>query len=97
MPCPCCQAEAPVSQVLARATDSWPNQRWIMFACPSCGDTVHAEVLDGVVNVGQLDGGPGPVLIVSRTIHPRGFTVEVHDDGIALALDDVRYWVPARR
>jgi endogenous inhibitor of DNA gyrase (YacG/DUF329 family) len=95
--CPRCGAGSPLEEALARSTDSWPNQRWLLVECPGCGSPVHLEVSDGRVEVGELDGGPGPCLVVSQTLDVPGLGVRIDGAGIRVEYRGVRRRVPARR
>ncbi|MHC4882629.1 MAG: hypothetical protein ACYTFX_09505 [Planctomycetota bacterium] len=37
------------------------DKRWIVFVCPYCdGYSIHATLYEGQINIGILDGFPGP-------------------------------------
>jgi endogenous inhibitor of DNA gyrase (YacG/DUF329 family) len=95
--CPRCGAESPVGDVLARSTDSWPNQRWLLSPCASCGSGVHLEVSNGHLEVGELDGAPGPCFMPTQKLEVPGLGVKVRTGGITVTFDGVRRVVPAAR
>ena len=95
--CPECGSDAAVKDILARATVSWPNQGWLLFTCAQCNGAVHVGVSDGRIEVGELDGGPGPCLMVTQTVAVPGLKVKVTESGIAVTLRGLRRRVPARR
>jgi hypothetical protein len=81
---------------LARSTDSWPNQKWLLFLCGSCQSPVYLEVSDGHVDAGELDGGPGPSLIVSQRLEVPGLRVKVGARGITVTFRNLHRRVAAR-
>ncbi|MDQ5938053.1 MAG: hypothetical protein QG574_5416 [Cyanobacteriota bacterium erpe_2018_sw_21hr_WHONDRS-SW48-000092_B_bin.40] len=72
--CPSCQKCVSPLQVLEHCSVSWPDQQWLLFECPICTKHSHVQVRDGLLELGELDGTPGPCFCADTcpSAEPRG-------------------------
>jgi hypothetical protein len=89
--CPRCKTELQVEQVLDNCTESWPNQRWVAFSCPTCKKESHAQLQDGAIALGILDGAPGPSFSPESEMKLPGLKVASSGRGIACRLGERNY------
>jgi hypothetical protein len=94
--CRACGASLGAAQVLAACTVSWPNQKWLLFECPSCHGDAHVQVSNGRLAIGVLDGAPGPCFLADQTVALAGLKVTANAGGITVVLDGKRTRVPAK-
>jgi len=96
--CPRCRAAHSVVTVLDHCTISWPNQRWLLFECPACGnEDSHVEVEDGRLASGVLDGAPGPAFMPQDSVAVPGLRYSVRAGGITVLLGNRVWRVKAKR
>ncbi len=94
--CNFCTAEVTLQQAFDAATDSWPNQSWIMFRCSTCENSNHLQLRNDAVSEGYLDGAPGPCFIVKRVVSVPKLSVKCAETGITIKNLNLTWSVPAR-
>ena len=94
--CPSCQKCVSPLQVLEHCSVSWPNQQWLLFECPICKKHSHVQVSDGLMELGELDGTPGPCFCADTTLDLPGLKVVCASAQIQCTLEDRQFNIPAR-
>jgi hypothetical protein len=87
--------EQTVRDALDGCFRSWPQQYWVAFHCPACGNINHLEVHDGSLTEGYLDGIPGPSLVVTRRLRLDDFHVRAMAEAINIRSLNLQWEVPA--
>jgi hypothetical protein len=73
-----------VSDAFEIAFQSWPQQIWIAYRCPTCETVNHLALKRDVITQGYIDGAPGPCHIPTRTIHIPNLLVVAKTEGIQI-------------
>ena len=94
--CNHCTAAITLQEAFDAATDSWPNQSWIMFRCETCGNSNHLQLCKDTVAEGYLDAAPGPCFIVKRVVSVPELSVRCAETGITIKNLNLSWSVPAR-
>lgn len=91
-----CKEPLTVVQALDAARVSWPNQEWIAFDCPKCGKSMHGELGQKSLKIGELDGFPGPCFIASSRAPLVGVNVSWTDAGVEVKYGKKRKLIRAK-
>jgi hypothetical protein len=89
--CPECRKRFSIRGLLRHAKTAWPNQRWILFACPRCKAASHLFFAGRSVSIGRLDGAPGPCFVPTETMECRRLSVIATGAGIQCVLGSRSY------
>lgn len=95
--CPHCKTGLTITQVLDASELCWPNKDWIGYDCPKCKVFSHAKLSETALALGELDGFPGPALIVSSRCTLSKVSVSWSEDGVKLKYGKTNKIVPARK
>ena len=95
--CPKCRALRSLEEVFDHCGVSWPNQRWLSFRCPRCRRYWHVQLSGSRVEIGDIDGAPGPSFIPDNGTTRAGLRVTRSDAGISVRLGRRRWSFEARR
>ena len=93
--CPACRARFPLPAIFDASDASWPNQNWIGFDCPECGRFSHVALRAGQVDIGTIDGAPGPCFVSNESAAAPGLTIESRARGISIRCGGRRWFVKA--
>ena len=92
--CTRCMGTTLVSEAFDIAFQSWPQQMWIAYRCPTCENVVHIALKQDEVTQGYIDGAPGPCHIPTRTIDIPNLSVSAKPDGIRIKTLNLAWHIP---
>lgn len=95
--CPNCKSTLTSHQVLENAVDTWtPN--WNTFTCPSCTTRQQFQIDADLLEVGRLDGLPGPVFFPTSCERIPGLSNHPQKAGtLVIKLGDSEWQLPRDR
>ena len=82
--CTDCMGNTLLSDAFDIAFQSWPQQMWIAYRCPTCDAVNHLGLQRDSVTQGYIDGGPAPCLIPTRQLPIPKLSVTGKPGGIAM-------------
>lgn len=95
--CPHCRKPVSVEAVLDASRTSWPAQRWLYFYCPACQEPSHVELQESRVQIGALDGAPGPCFMPSSTAQVSELFATSSEQGIEVRFSGRVWFIEARK
>lgn len=94
--CPHCKKKIAVQDFFEACDPSWPNQGWTHFTCPECKEVSQIQLSDGLVEYGDLDGGPGPCFFPNRNVWLAPLKIKCSGQGISVRHGRYRRLIPAK-
>jgi len=94
--CPSCKTTYEAAALFDRCTVSWPVKKWLSFRCVRCRRDWYVAVHGEKVEIGDIDGAPGPCFMdMSSAVCP-GLRATASEKGMTLRLAGSKWFVPAR-
>ncbi|EMI24360.1 hypothetical protein [Rhodopirellula europaea] len=93
--CTDCMGTTLLSDAFDIAFQSWPQQMWIAYRCPTCETVNHLGLNRDLVTQGYLDGAPGPCLVPTRQIHVEQLSVTAKSGGLTIKTLNLSWSIPA--
>ncbi|MDP6345226.1 MAG: hypothetical protein QF578_18780 [Alphaproteobacteria bacterium] len=84
MECPGCNQPLTLEDLFEGARRAVPAKKWLWFTCPACQRDQVALPGKGNLQIGQIDGFPGPCFMPHERIAAPGFRVTWKGDGGAM-------------
>jgi hypothetical protein len=91
MICPTCNKDSDLPAWLDRVSSVSGRKKWFWSHCPACGAAHELKLNRGNVELGGVDGFPGPAFIPYKTYQMPGLSVR-WDDKRAHILHEGRRW-----
>lgn len=89
--CPNCKTQISLTTLFKSSTISWPHKNWILYSCGRCNKKSHVRLEENKIEIGEIDGFPGPVFYAYCECYNPNYKLNIKSDGIFCIYNNESY------